>query len=70
MGINGAAARLIQPGDLVIVIAYALVSDEEVADLNPQVVFVDEHNQIILQGSDPADVPSGRGLHRGDLIPN
>jgi aspartate 1-decarboxylase len=67
IGINGAAARLVQPGDLVIVIAYALVSDEEARDKKPQVVFVDEHNRIMMHGVDPAAVPGGHGLHRGDL---
>ena len=66
IGINGAAARLVQPGDLVIVIAYALVSGEEARDLKPRVVFVDERNQILLQDCDPAGVPGGHGLHPGN----
>lgn len=67
IGINGAAARLISPGDLVIVISYAQVSDEEARDLKPRVVFVDEHNRIGLTGHDPAEAPEGSGLLRGDL---
>jgi aspartate 1-decarboxylase len=42
IGVNGAAARLAHVGDLVIVISYAMVSDEEAAQLKPQVVFVDK----------------------------
>ncbi|MQS14930.1 aspartate 1-decarboxylase [Streptomyces kaniharaensis] len=68
IGINGAAARLISPGDLVIIIAYATVTNAEAPALEPRVVFVDETNRIVHQGSDPADVPAGSGLHRGDLV--
>lgn len=44
--LNGAAARHAQPGDLVIIIAYGLYSDEEARALAPRLVFVDEHNRI------------------------
>ncbi|GAA0451674.1 aspartate 1-decarboxylase [Streptomyces sp. NPDC046215] len=67
IGINGAAARLISPGDLVIIIAYAQVSDEEARELKPRVVFVDEQNRVALEGHDPADAPEGSGLLRGDI---
>ncbi|THA24001.1 aspartate 1-decarboxylase [Streptomyces sp. RKND-216] len=67
IGINGAAARLISPGDLVIIISYAQVSDEEARGLKPSVVFVDEDNKVSLTGHDPADAPEGSGLLRGDL---
>ncbi|KOU23514.1 hypothetical protein ADK52_17420 [Streptomyces sp. WM6372] len=68
IGINGAAARLISPGDLVIIIAYAQVSDEEARDMKPHVVFVDEDNRIVSAGHDPAEAPQGSGLLRGDRI--
>ncbi|MFE7097364.1 aspartate 1-decarboxylase [Streptomyces erythrochromogenes] len=68
IGINGAAARLISPGDLVILIAYASVSDEEARDLKPRVVFVDGDNKVVTEGTDPADVPFGYGLARGDQL--
>jgi len=45
--LNGAAARLVQPGDTVIIISYAMLSQEELAAHKPTVVFVDEHNQTI-----------------------
>ncbi|MEU7041083.1 aspartate 1-decarboxylase [Streptomyces varsoviensis] len=67
IGINGAAARLISPGDLVIIIAYAQVTDEEAKTLEPRVVFVDHENKATHLGGDPADVPAGSGLLRGDL---
>ncbi|MFE7121787.1 aspartate 1-decarboxylase, partial [Streptomyces sp. NPDC057654] len=66
IGINGAAARLISPGDLVIIIAYAGVTDEEARKMEPRVVFVDAENKATHLGSDPADVPAGSGLLRGD----
>lgn len=68
IGINGAAARLISPGDLVIIIAYAMVTDEDAAKLEPRVVFVDQENKVVDLGSDPADVPAGSELRRGDVI--
>ena len=45
--LNGAAARRGLPGDLVIVIAYAMVDDKELAQFRPRVVFVDERNRIV-----------------------
>ncbi|MDQ4034172.1 MAG: aspartate 1-decarboxylase [Actinomycetota bacterium] len=67
IGINGAAARLVSTGDLVIIISYATVSAKQAATLRPRVVFVDEHNRPLTESSDHADVPEGFGLHRGDL---
>ncbi len=44
--LNGAAARLVQPGDTVIIITYALVNAQEAGQLQPVVVMVDSHNRI------------------------
>lgn len=44
--LNGAAARLVQPGDTVIIISYALMTEEEAKALEPSVVMVDEKNRI------------------------
>ena len=67
IGINGAAAHLVHPGDLVIIMTYAQLEPHEIAAHRPTVVHVNEHNQQILIGADPAaPVPgtaqvSGRG---------
>lgn len=45
--LNGAAARLVQPGDTVIIIAYCMISDADARSLKPKVVFVNEKNQIV-----------------------
>jgi aspartate 1-decarboxylase len=45
--LNGAAARLVQPGDRVIVITYAAYSEEELAEYAPLIVHVDETNSVI-----------------------
>lgn len=45
--LNGAAARLVQPGDTIIIISYALCSAEEAEALEPVVVHVDQGNRII-----------------------
>lgn len=47
MLLNGPAARLAVPGDLIIVIAYGLVSDEEAKVFRPKVVHVDANNRIV-----------------------
>ncbi|MDF3284244.1 MULTISPECIES: aspartate 1-decarboxylase [unclassified Gordonia (in: high G+C Gram-positive bacteria)] len=71
IGINGAAAHLVHPGDLVIIIAYGILDEREIAEYAPQVVFVDEHNRVLEQGTDPARAPEGSGLrdprHADDL---
>ena len=54
IGINGAAAHLIETGDLVIVISYAAVPDIEAKAYRPKIVFVDEANRIAHRGEDPA----------------
>ena len=68
IGINGAAARLVSPGDLVIIVAYAWVPDAEARALEPRVVFVDDRNAIVTTGADPAAVPDGFGLIPGDQL--
>jgi len=68
IGINGAAAHLVHPGDIVILIAYAQVEDAEARELQPSVVFVDADNKIVTLGHDAAEVPADSGLKRGDLV--
>ncbi len=67
IGINGAAARLVHPGDLVILIAYGQMDDAEARAYVPRVVFVDGDNMVMGLGHDPAGVLPGTGLLRGDL---
>lgn len=45
--LNGAAARLGEPGDLVIIISYAMLEDEEARRHEPRVVHVDEKNRML-----------------------
>jgi aspartate 1-decarboxylase len=51
--LNGAAARLVQPGDTVIILSYADYEEAELDAFEPKVVFVDRQNRI-------------RKLERGD----
>jgi aspartate 1-decarboxylase len=44
--LNGAAARLGQPGDMVIIISYADVDDLEAREWEPKTILVDENNRI------------------------
>lgn len=47
--LNGAAARLVQPGDRVIVITYASYDEADLAGYSPLIVHVDERNRPIPQ---------------------
>jgi aspartate 1-decarboxylase len=55
LGINGAAAHLIGVGDVVILIAYQSMSDDEARKFRPRVVHVDARNRIVDVGTDPAE---------------
>ena len=44
--LNGAAARLVQPGDVVIIMSYVLLNEPEISAHEPKVVLVDEANRI------------------------
>jgi aspartate 1-decarboxylase len=55
IGINGAAAHLVHPGDLVIIIAYQQVPNAEARNFVPRVVHVDDRNRIVRLGADPAE---------------
>ena len=68
IGINGAAAHLVHPGDLVIIISYAVLSDAEARALEPRIVHVDGKNRIVKLGSDAAEPVPGSSEKRGDLI--
>ncbi|HZU53103.1 MAG TPA: aspartate 1-decarboxylase [Holophagaceae bacterium] len=46
IGINGAAAHLVNKGDLVIIANYGWMAEEEAESVHPKVVFVDERNRI------------------------
>lgn len=50
--LNGAAARLVQPGDQVIIISYAMMTNEEARNYKPQVVILGTNNQIIEHHSE------------------
>lgn len=65
--INGAAAHLIHPGDIVIIIAYGMMSDADSRTFLPHVVFVDDKNAIVDISTDPGQVPAGCGLKPSGL---
>src|SRR4051812_38165672 len=46
VGVNGAAARLVQKGDKVIVVTYCQIEAEQARNYNPSVVLLDEGNEI------------------------
>ena len=51
IGINGAAARLVAKGDIVIILTYCQVPDDEAINITPSIVRVDSQNRIIEHSS-------------------
>jgi aspartate 1-decarboxylase len=45
--LNGAAARQAQTGDKIIIMAYAMMTEEEIKKYPPSIVFVDDENKIV-----------------------
>lgn len=54
VGLNGAAARLVHPGDTVIIISYGDFEDADARAHDPTVVFVDDHNRVVDIGPEVA----------------
>lgn len=53
--LNGAAARLVQVGDVVIIVSYAMMSEEEAKTHKPKVAVLNERNEIEeMLGQEPA----------------
>ncbi len=68
IGINGAAAHLVHPNDLVIIMSYVMMDDAEARALKPAIVHVDGHNRIVKIGNDAAEPVPGTDQLRGDLV--
>jgi aspartate 1-decarboxylase len=64
LGVNGAAAHLVQPGDLVILISYLQVGYGEEQGYAPRVVHVDERNRIVELGADAGEPAPGSDQSR------
>ena len=58
--LNGAAARLVQPGDKVIIIAYGIMTQEEALHFKPAVAMVNNQNQIVdvRRGEKHGEIPN------------
>ncbi|UGY94009.1 aspartate 1-decarboxylase [Streptomyces gobiensis] len=67
IGINGAAAHLVHPGDLVILISYAQIDDAEARDFRPKVVHVDAGNRIVRLGDDLSEPVPGTRTERSPM---
>jgi aspartate 1-decarboxylase len=69
IGINGAAARLVSVGDLIIIMSFQQVDEHERAGHRPHVVHVDAGNAIVDLGTDPsAPVPGAEDLRSGAIL--
>jgi len=51
IGINGAAARLVAKGDIVLILSYCQVPDDEAISMTPNIVRVDSQNRIVGSSS-------------------
>lgn len=58
IGINGAAAHLIHPGDIVILATFVDLEDAEAREHQPTAVFVDEHNRVKELRAEIVSVPA------------
>ncbi|MEU3852991.1 aspartate 1-decarboxylase [Streptomyces sp. NPDC029554] len=66
IGVNGAAAHLVHPGHLVIIMSFAALDEAERAVHRPRVVHVDKANRIVALGADPAEpVPGAPDQYSG-----
>lgn len=56
--LNGAAARLVQPGDTVIIISYAMMSEEEAKKHKPRIAIMNEKNEVVqlMNGEEHATI--------------
>lgn len=54
VGLNGAAARMVYPGDTIIIISYGELDDADAREHDPTVVFVDGRNQVVDIGPEVA----------------
>lgn len=54
--VNGAAARLVSPGDRIIVVAFAQLAPEELDGFSPKVVMLDERNRVHRVVADPGEL--------------
>lgn len=50
IGVYGAAAHLVDPGDVIIIIAYAQMTTEEAGSYKPKVLILDEKNNVVENG--------------------
>ncbi|GAA4611834.1 aspartate 1-decarboxylase [Saccharopolyspora hordei] len=68
IGVNGAAAHLVQPGDTVILLSYGVMDELEARSVRPKVVFVDAENKVVEAGDQPGVAPEGSGLTSAAVI--
>jgi len=56
--LNGAAARLVQEGDVVIIISYKLVPEEKIHEHKPKIAIMNENNEIVelIKEEEPATI--------------
>jgi aspartate 1-decarboxylase len=66
--VNGAAARLVRPGDKVIIASFGAYEESDLDAYSPVVVHVDDDNKVIAVDSDPSVLLSGPGPDQEALL--
>jgi aspartate 1-decarboxylase len=66
--VNGAAARLVQPGHKVIIASFAAYGESDLEAYSPIVVHVDDHNRAVQVDSDPSVLLAGPGPNQEELL--
>jgi aspartate 1-decarboxylase len=61
--INGAAAKLVSQGDIVIILTYTELPENETRSHQPTRVYVDSNNRIVRAEREPAAATDGRSLY-------
>jgi aspartate 1-decarboxylase len=61
IGINGAAAHLVKPGDLVIIVTYTILDEAEARSRSPRIIFVDSANKVITDLAESVGGPATSG---------
>jgi aspartate 1-decarboxylase len=59
IGLNGPAARLAMPGDVISIIAYAIAEEQEARSFRPKVILLNDHNEIVETHTIPSPQDSG-----------
>ena len=65
--LNGAASRLVQTGDIIIILSYANLDEQELKDFKPKIIHVNQHNRIISKEAAMSKIPSRELISKTEI---